>query len=229
MEQDAERWARLLGLDLTSDELTSWVKSLKDAAGPPLSPNGVMGNLGGIVASRLAREFDVGGPSFTVSAGGRSDSVAIELAVRALRRHELDRIICGGVLLTTDPRWQAFPGRNFVPEDSPTAKANAFCCHVRDIAEAQILKRLDDASADRDRCYAIINDAAEGSVTKLVRQHVGLDDWQFRLAGGNGAVGNTTVSAVSAYQGFDLFYRGVSFEPDWTLGRLAVFNRAIAT
>lgn len=224
VEQDADRWAKLLGLDLAPEEQVNWVKGLKDAVGPPLTPNGVMGNLGGIVASRLAREFDVGGPSFTVSAGGRSDSVAIELAVRALRRHELDRVLCGGVLLTTDPRWQAFHGREFIPEDSPVAEPTAFCCHVRDIAEAQILKRLDDANREQDRCYTVIKDAVEGSATKFVRQHVGLDDWQFRFAGGNSAVGNTTVFAVSLYQGYDLFSRDQRFESDWTPGRLALFK-----
>ena len=108
IEQDAPRWAEMLGLDFTSDELAEWTKQLKDAVGPPLTPNRVMGNLGGIVASRLAREFDVGGPSFTISCGGRSDLVAMELAVRALQRGELDQAIVGGVELSTDPRCNTF-------------------------------------------------------------------------------------------------------------------------
>src|SRR5262249_37510333 len=41
-------------------------KEAADAAGPPLSANRTMGALGSIVASRIAREFHLGGPSFTV-------------------------------------------------------------------------------------------------------------------------------------------------------------------
>jgi Beta-ketoacyl synthase, N-terminal domain len=104
IEQDAPRWAEMLGLDLSPEELAEWTKQLKDAAGPPLTPNRVMGNLGGIVASRLAREFDVGGPSFTVSCGGDSGSVAFDAAVGMLRRGELDRAIVGAVDLSCDIR-----------------------------------------------------------------------------------------------------------------------------
>ena len=104
IEQDAPRWAEMLGLDLAPDELNEWIKQLKDAAGPPLTPNRVMGNLGGIVASRLAREFDVGGPSFTISAGGDSGGVAFDLAVGALQRGELDQAIVGAVDLPNDIR-----------------------------------------------------------------------------------------------------------------------------
>ena len=41
----------------------------RDSAGPPLTADRVMGHLGSVAASRVARAFDLGGPSFTVSAG----------------------------------------------------------------------------------------------------------------------------------------------------------------
>ena len=116
IEQDAPRWAEMLGLDLTPDELSEWIKQLKDAAGPPLTPNRVMGNLGGIVASRLAREFDVGGPSFTISCGGDSGRTAFDLAVGMLRRGELDRAIVGAVDLPCDVRLMASAGDTSLPD-----------------------------------------------------------------------------------------------------------------
>lgn len=144
IEQDSAQMAEQLGLDLTADQMSDWIKLLKDAAGPPLTPNRVMGNLGGIVASRLAREFDVGGPSFTVSCGDQSQTVAINLAYRALQRGELQRAIVGSIELSTDPRWM-------IPQDQGDAISI-------DIAEAAILKRVDHATRDADRIYGVIRE-----------------------------------------------------------------------
>ena len=44
-----------------------------------------MGALGGLVASRIAREFRLGGPSFTVSSEETSGLRALEIAERTLR------------------------------------------------------------------------------------------------------------------------------------------------
>ena len=55
---------------------------LRDAFGPPLSANRTMGALGSIVASRVAREFRLGGPSFTVSAEETSGLRALDVACR---------------------------------------------------------------------------------------------------------------------------------------------------
>src|SRR5262249_7836903 len=58
-----------IGLDLNTTNFSfRWSQAeqaLRDAAGPPLTANRTMGALGGIVASRIARAFRVGGPSFT--------------------------------------------------------------------------------------------------------------------------------------------------------------------
>ena len=139
IEQDAPRWAAMLGLDLTPDELTEWTKQLKDAAGPPLTPNRVMGNLGGIVASRLAREFDVGGPSFTISAGGDGGGVAFQVAVGMLQRGELDRALVGAVDLPCDIR--CLVGAT---ESEPQDGVIAF-----------VLTRLEDAHRTGTRVHAV--------------------------------------------------------------------------
>jgi 3-oxoacyl-(acyl-carrier-protein) synthase/3-hydroxymyristoyl/3-hydroxydecanoyl-(acyl carrier protein) dehydratase len=78
----------------------------RDEAGPALTADRVMGSLGSIAASRLARAFDFGGPSFTVSAGEESGLVALRLAVEALQRGELRQALVGAVDLPGDPRSQ---------------------------------------------------------------------------------------------------------------------------
>ncbi|MFO1042087.1 MAG: beta-ketoacyl synthase N-terminal-like domain-containing protein [Planctomycetaceae bacterium] len=180
IEQDAEHWATQLGMNLDADQLARWISQLKAAAGPPLTPNRVMGNLGGIVASRLAREFDIGGPSFTISCGENSEATALELAVRSLQRGDLDRAIVGGVVIASDPRWSiadnrheseiAFRGfstrvgleatelKETSDKLSPITSAQPL--HI-DVAEAFILKRRPDVDAANERTYAIVRQSSE--------------------------------------------------------------------
>lgn len=141
LEAFAPQWAESLDLSLSNEDLADWVQQLRDAFGPPLTANRVMGNLGGIVASRLAREFDVGGPSFTVSSDETSGLQALEIAVRALQQNDLDQAIVGAVDLQSDVRLSAAPVLH-PPGDA---------------AVAFVLKRLTDAERDGDRVYAVIS------------------------------------------------------------------------
>ena len=63
-----------------------------------------MGALGSIAASRIAREFHLGGPSFTISSEETSGLHALAAAVRALQRGELDAALVGAVDLAGDVR-----------------------------------------------------------------------------------------------------------------------------
>ncbi len=227
VEQDAPRWAEMLGLDLTPDELVEWTKQLKDSVGPPLTPNRVMGNLGGIVASRLAREFDVGGPSFTVSCGWRSDLVAMELAVRALQRGELDQAIVGGVDLSTDPRCNTFdrPPRakyDYERTDEERRQLNRLEFRTLDIADAIILKRLDDAKQQGDRCYVHI---IEKAVVANPRRVEPLELIRFRPNGSSGVAGNLVIDMLRVCFRLDRYQRFEEnpAESDWQKGRVAPF------
>ena len=148
VEQAAPRWAADLGLSLSEAELHDWINQLKELIGPPLSANRVMGNLGAIVASRLAREFNVGGPSFTISSDENSGLRALELAANELRRGELDEAIVGAVDLPCDIRSQVARMRLIDGELPPK---------VSDGAVAFVLKRRADAERDGSRIHAILN------------------------------------------------------------------------
>ncbi|HUQ69645.1 MAG TPA: beta-ketoacyl synthase N-terminal-like domain-containing protein, partial [Planctomycetaceae bacterium] len=150
--ESAPQWAKQLGLLLNSEQLDAWVRELRDAFGPPLTANRVMGNLGGIVASRLAREFDVGGPSFTVSSDAASGVHALQIAMRVLHCGELDRAIVGAVDLPSDIRRQLQPVGH---EDNAQPFADA--------AVAVIVKRHVDAVRDGDRIYAVLRDPTQAS------------------------------------------------------------------
>jgi acyl transferase domain-containing protein/3-hydroxymyristoyl/3-hydroxydecanoyl-(acyl carrier protein) dehydratase len=155
----ARRWADRLGLELSDEEFERWTRALRDASGPPLTANRTMGALGGLVASRIAREFRVGGPSFTVSGEETSGARALDVAARLLRRGEIDEAIVAAVDLTGDVRMVLAADR--VRPFSPSGVARPLAEDAdgmipADGAVAVVLKRLDDAVRDGDRIYAVV-------------------------------------------------------------------------
>lgn len=122
-------------------------ESLKDRLSPPLTFNRTLGALGGIVASRAAREFQLGGPCFTLSAGLVSGVKAVETALHCLSSGETDTMICACVDLAGDIRSFALNGQIETFAD-PVVPSEG--------AAAVVLKRLDRAVQDRDRIWGVI-------------------------------------------------------------------------
>ncbi len=156
--QRADEWARRAGV-AGSTSARQWVEQLCDGAGPPLSADRTLGALGGIVASRVARELHIGGPSHAICSEDTSGLRALDVAVRALRRGELDLALVGAVDLTGDlrtllatdavrPYSRAGRPRPFdVDADGAVPGEGAVCL---------VVKRLADAQRDGDRVYALI-------------------------------------------------------------------------
>ncbi len=159
LEKMARQWAKQLGRDLSATELNDWIAALRESAGPALSANRVMGALGSIVASRVAKEFKVGGPSFTLSSEENSGLRALEVGVRALQEGAINRALVGAADMAGDLR--AVLGQNERQPFSACGTARPFDKHadgtvVGEGAAAVILKRLDDAKQDGDHIYAVI-------------------------------------------------------------------------
>ena len=164
--EKAGAWARELGLELNEDELAAWSASLREQSGPPLTANRTMGALGSVVASRIAREFRCGGPSFTLSSEESSGMRALETAVRQLQGNEIDRAIVGAVDLAGDLR--ATLGQHLGRPYSGSGSVNPFDeaadgSIVGEGAAAVVLKRLEDAERDGDRIYAVIEGIGSAS------------------------------------------------------------------
>ncbi|OGT86626.1 MAG: hypothetical protein A3G96_03060 [Gammaproteobacteria bacterium RIFCSPLOWO2_12_FULL_52_10] len=162
----ARTWARLAGLELTTAQLDAWVTEMRDLCSPPLTANRTMGALGGIVASRIARAFNVGGPSFTLSSEETSGLRAVEAGMRALQRHDIDTAIVGAVDLASDVR--AVLGQADARPWSATGVGKPFDSGadgaiVADGAAALVMKRYADAQRDGDRIYAVIKGIAGAS------------------------------------------------------------------
>lgn len=143
--KDGHAWARKFGLN--EEEEKRFISSLLESVGPPLTANRTMGALGSIAASRVAREFHLGGPSFTVAAEETSGLRALELAARALQRGKIDLAFVGAVDLAGDvrnvlARYQEKAGPFIPPGDG---------------AAGLLVKRLADAERDGDPILAIVN------------------------------------------------------------------------
>lgn len=159
MPQQARNWATQRGLNLSETELEDWTARLRDSVGPALNANRTMGALGSIVASRIAREFRVGGPSFTLSSEENSGIRALGTAVSLLQQGELDHAVVGAVDLAGDLR--AAMGHHAVHPFSTSGQCRPFDpladgSIIGEGASAVVLKRLSDAERDGNRIYAVI-------------------------------------------------------------------------
>ena len=162
----ARAWAKASGLNLTEEELRNWIQSVRDAFHPPLTANRTVGALGGIVASRIAREFKVGGAGITISAEESSGLQALDIAVQALQRKELDHALVGAVDLNGDIR-SLLVTQAHVPF-SETGCVRPFDAQANGTlpgegAVAVVLKRLKDAVRDSNRIYAVLKGIGKAS------------------------------------------------------------------
>lgn len=170
------RWGVFMGigLDLNSTNFAlRWglgtedgLAAVRDEASPPLTSDRTVGALGGIVASRIAREFQVGGPAHTFSSEETSGLRALEAARRALQRREIDCALVGAVDVAGDLRHlRAFDRLHPL---APHGVCRPFAANPDGTvpgegAGALVLKRLDDARRDGDRIYCVIRGAGFAS------------------------------------------------------------------
>ncbi|MBW6509765.1 MAG: type I polyketide synthase [Desulfuromonadales bacterium] len=160
LAQQARIWAQELDLELNEEELGAWIAELRAAAGPALTANRTMGALGSVTASRIAREFGVGGPSFTLCSEENSSLRALEVAIHALQEGSIKRALVGAVDLAADLRdlvcrqqMTPFAG----PGQSRPLDAESQGIQFGEGAGALVLKRLDDARQDGDQIHAVIS------------------------------------------------------------------------
>ncbi len=171
-------------------------EKLKSQLSPPLTFNRTLGALGGIVASRVAREFKLGGPCFTLSAGAASGIKAIETAVHSLSRGETDVFICGCVDLAGDIRQFAL---------NDIAKPHTDAILPSEGACAIVLKRLDQALKDNDQIYGVITGMA-GASSGPIPGETGYDSTMLQTLYGQSFTNalkdsKTLLSEIGLYEG----------------------------
>ncbi len=162
----SNRWLEGYEGNRQTKENRAWLNSLQDACNPPLTANRTLGALGGIVASRIAREFRLGGTSFVVSCEEASGLKALNIGVRALQRNETQAFLVGAVDLCADVRNVILAHQ--IKSFSPRRKIAPFDRSADGIlpgegAAALLIKRLDRAVADGSRIYAVIKGTGSAS------------------------------------------------------------------
>ena len=124
----------------------AWLNQARDAFQDKLEAAGALGAMPNIPANRINGQLDVAGPSFTVAAEEASGIVALELAARALREHEIDAAVVGAVDLSHE----------LVHRTALAALGNTK--PLGDAAVVLVLKRLTDARRDNDCVYGVLSE-----------------------------------------------------------------------
>ncbi len=123
----------------------------------------MLGNEKDFLCSRVAYKLNLRGPAIGVQTACSTSLVAVQMAFESLLRHECDMALAGGVSIAIPqpPGYLHVPGmihsrdghcRAFDAAASGTVPASG--------AGVAVLKRLQDAIADGDHIYAVIQGAA---------------------------------------------------------------------
>ncbi|MGD9018128.1 MAG: beta-ketoacyl synthase N-terminal-like domain-containing protein, partial [Desulfobacterales bacterium] len=160
------QWRKRFGLHTDGDDAGTWKANLADAMSPPLTHVRTLGALGSLIASRIAKAFRFGAPSFVVSEEEISGLRALEIGVRSLRLMESDLVLAGAVDLPGDVGQLALRACS-KPEKAalklPTQTGQGPESFPGEGAVAVILKRLTDARRDGNRVYAVIRGIGSAS------------------------------------------------------------------
>jgi acyl transferase domain-containing protein/3-hydroxymyristoyl/3-hydroxydecanoyl-(acyl carrier protein) dehydratase len=140
------------GLRVRADE--TWI-STNEKAAPALTAAGVIGTMPNIPANRIQAQRDFRGFGFTVSDEELSGVTAMKIALRALRRGELDAALVGAVDLCCEPAHVAAL-KTVAPEHR---------AQPGDAAAAFVLKRRTDAERDGDPILALVRETSEGETS----------------------------------------------------------------
>ncbi|MCP4211127.1 MAG: beta-ketoacyl synthase [Halieaceae bacterium] len=141
LDEWADQWATS-GQPVTSE----WIEAAKAALIPGLEAAGVLGAMPNIPANRINAQLNCLGPSHTVSAEELSGLRALECAVQALRRGEIEAALVGAVDLSVEVVHQ------MAAADLLDAQRQT----PGDAAVVLMLKRVDDAQRHGDEILAVV-------------------------------------------------------------------------
>ncbi|MGW0737468.1 beta-ketoacyl synthase N-terminal-like domain-containing protein [Streptomyces sp. NPDC002851] len=121
------------------------------------------GSSTGMVANRISYHLDLKGPSLAVDTACSSSLVAVHLAVNSLLSGECSTALAGGVNLVLSPALgQVYRHMGLA---APDGRCKPFSTDADGIGRSDgvgaiVLRRLDDALADGQRIYAVIDGTA---------------------------------------------------------------------
>jgi acyl transferase domain-containing protein/NAD(P)H-dependent flavin oxidoreductase YrpB (nitropropane dioxygenase family)/NAD(P)-dependent dehydrogenase (short-subunit alcohol dehydrogenase family) len=146
-------------LDGASREMREQLMGQLEEVLPEWTEDTFPGFLANVVAGRIARELNLGGPNYVVDAACAASLAALHAGIEQLRTHAADMVLVGGADLTNN----AFCYMSFAKTYalSPRGRSRPFDDSADGIGLGEgvatvVLKRLADAERDGDRIYAVI-------------------------------------------------------------------------
>lgn len=143
---------------MDQQELSELRRELKDSL-PPFNSDTSASLVPNIITGRIANRLDMMGANYIVDAACASSLVAVDHAVRDLQTGRCDMAVAGGVHASTPPvilvifsHLKALSREGKIKPFDPTADGTLLGEGVGML----VLKRLEDATRDRDRVYAVI-------------------------------------------------------------------------
>nr|DAC82021.1 TPA_exp: polyketide synthase [uncultured bacterium] len=154
-----EGWKALEDAGYNPNTFSSFKMGIYIGAEPMGHTGSFTGGSEAIIASRLSYFLNFKGPAFVVNTGCSSSGVALHLACESLRSGECDAALAGGVSAAMGPAMLV--NLSEVQLLSPTGKCNTFDQSADGTVFSEgvgmvVLKRLQDALADRDPVYGVI-------------------------------------------------------------------------
>ncbi|NPV56114.1 MAG: acyltransferase domain-containing protein, partial [Anaerolineae bacterium] len=135
------------------------------AGTPEINEDTMPGELGNVIAGRVANVFNLQGPNFITDAACASSLAALQAAVEGLNDHQFDAALTGGVDRSMGV--EGFVKFSKIGALSPDGSrpyadgANGFV--MGEGAAIFLMKRLEDAEKDGDRIYAVIRGVGSSS------------------------------------------------------------------
>lgn len=171
--------------DMSEEALTATRERLQQSLSY-YGPDAASGLIPNLVASRLANRLDLHGPAYTVDAACASSLLAVEQACAMLASGDADMMLVGGVHLSHDLTfWATFCQLGALSRRGVISPLSAEADGILagEGVGMAVLKRLDDALADGDRIYAVIEgtgSSSDGRASSLVApsvtgQHLALE------------------------------------------------------
>jgi acyl transferase domain-containing protein/glutamate-1-semialdehyde aminotransferase len=123
----------------------------------------MLGNEKDYLATRVSYKLNLRGPSLNIVTACSTSLVAVCQAVQSLLTHQCDMALAGGVSISVPQRRGYLYQEGFIT--SPDGHCRAFDAKAQGTVFSNglgivVLKRLEDARADRDTIYAVIKGAA---------------------------------------------------------------------
>ena len=132
---------------------------------PEITEDTMPGELGNIIAGRVANVFNFQGPNFITDAACASSLAALQSAVEGLNNYQFDTVITGGVdrMMGVEGFVKFCKIGALSPDGSrPYADgANGFV--MGEGAAVFLMKRLEDAERDGDAIYAVVRGIGSSS------------------------------------------------------------------